>query len=67
MLTIDIFLKNLVAFVIDEAHCIKKWYVLCFNMYFIIFLVFFYVRGDSFRKEFSCLEESSDHQSYLEL
>ena len=37
MLATDIYSKNLVAFVIDEAHCIKKLYVLCFNMYFIIF------------------------------
>ena len=37
MLATDLYLKNLVAFVIHEAHCIKRWYVLCFNMYFIIF------------------------------
>ena len=27
MLSAKIYQKNLVAFIIDEAHCIKKWYV----------------------------------------
>ncbi len=31
MLATDIYANNLVAFVIDEAHCIKKWYVIYYN------------------------------------
>ena len=27
MLTTDRYLKHLVGFVVDEAHCVKKWYV----------------------------------------
>ena len=25
MLSTDIYMKNLVAFVVDEAHCVEKW------------------------------------------
>ena len=27
MLSTSIYSKNLIAFVVDEAHCVKKWYV----------------------------------------
>ena len=31
MLTTDRYLKHLVGFVVDEAHCVKKWYVCIIN------------------------------------
>ena len=40
MLSTDIYRENLVAFVINEAHCIKKWYV------FSSLVVWAYMRGN---------------------
>lgn len=59
MLTNDIYSKRLHAFVVDEAHTVKKWYV--FNYLFavcssLIFLMLF-IRGESFRKVLLRLNE----------
>ena len=59
MLTNDIYSKRLRAFVVDEAHTVKKWYV--FNYLFAVcssltFLMLF-IRGESFRKVLLRLNE----------
>ncbi len=33
MLVCPIYQENLVAFVVDEAHCVKKWYLWHYNTY----------------------------------
>ena len=32
MLESDVYQENLVAFIVDEAHCVKKWSVNCFTI-----------------------------------
>ena len=29
----EVYVENLVALVIDEAHCVKKWYVICMGIH----------------------------------
>jgi ATP-dependent DNA helicase RecQ len=49
MLLTDVYQENLVALIIDEAHCVKKWYVTTS-----IFFKFFTLnRGDEFRVHYS--------------
>ena len=61
MLRSDLFQQRMVGFIVDEAHCIKKWYV----NFIIIHLgsitirlsIIVLCRGDKFRVEFSHLRE----------
>ena len=34
LLMSDVFKEMMVGFVVDEAHCVKKWYVLCIIIIF---------------------------------
>ena len=58
MLSNKVYRNNLVAFVVDEPHCIKKWYanggIACVMVVIVVVVV---LRGESFRKDFSDLGE----------
>ncbi len=49
--------SHLVGVVIDEAHCIKKWYNILGVLFIISYLFYCYCRGETFRREFSQLGE----------
>ena len=61
MLQSSMYQSNLVALIVDEAHCVKKWLVIVLS--FLMTMMLFYVIvcqniclitwGDTFRKEFS--------------
>ena len=58
MLMSPLYQENLVAFVVDEAHCVKKWYVkrsCCRNAFYMHVYLFYLCRGDTFRVAFSHL------------
>ena len=57
MLSNKVYRDNLVAFVVDEAHCIKKWYANGGICVMVIIFEVVVLRGESFRKEFSDLGE----------
>ena len=42
LLCTDIFHENLVAYVIDEAHCVLKWYVFIIELLYIFATSFFF-------------------------
>ena len=54
MLQSDIYMRNLVAFVINEAHCVKNGKRNEVNLN-IVNITLYLCRGDSFRKNFSQL------------
>ena len=60
MLKDEPYVSGLVAFVVDEAHCVKNGniaFLLCTHMYFNSYSLCFMYRGDTFRHEFSCLRD----------
>ena len=61
--------ERLIAVVIDEAHCVKKW--LAFTNMYLLYLCKLYYRGSSFRKEFSKLGDLRgffpSHLNYMAL
>ena len=56
MLSTFTYRKCLKGFVIDEAQCIKKWYVQVHSKLSLAVIIM-YCRGESFRKEFTYLGE----------
>ena len=58
MLLGPVYLENLVGIAVDEAHCVKKWYIFVpFDALLLIIIIFFYTRGKEFRKEFCSIGE----------
>ena len=59
MILSPVYKEKMIALLIDEAHCVKSWYVIRTFLHHFIFTVF---RGDSFRKAYAHL---GDIQSLL--
>ena len=57
MLRNEVYQENLVAFVIDEAHCVEKWYDYSFALYFSSYFILSFNRGVEFRLEFAHISE----------
>ena len=57
MLRNEVYQENLVAFVIDEAHCMEKWYDNSFALYFSSYFILSFNRGVEFRLEFAHISE----------
>ena len=60
MLLSPVYAGNLVALVVDEAHCVKKWSVLPVTLQFnnLITPSVIYSRGETFRREFLAIGEA---------
>ena len=56
VLVSEVYQRHLMVVVVDEAHCVKKWWV-SFNIDFNILFYLLLNRGDSFRRAFSRLSE----------
>ena len=60
MLLSPVYAGNLVALVVDEAHCVKKWSVLPVTLQFnnLITPSVIYSRGETFRREYLAIGEA---------